>query len=417
VFLVIRDPIAIYLVYAAFKNRWITNWYAISMIVVSVITFFLTLTAGHQNLLVAIYGCRILMVYFPLMFVIGKVLAFEDVIQIGRFFVYTSIVVSVIIAIQYFSPQSALINRNVGGGEGVGFGGVGEYFRPSGIFSFIAVLACFQSVVCAFLLWFILNSKEGKLKYWAYIAVICYIIAMFVSLSRTIIFQTALTLLFVLIISFAQRRYLKKTILISILGVFVVIGLLQFSFFQIAVDNLFLRFNSASNLEGNVVTGTIGERYFGSFYRGLFEPQNLSRVEIPFFGFGQGMGTNAASALMGQERGFMLAEEEWSRVVDESGFLFGWIILFIRVGFSLTVFRKAYSGLVYHKNSLPFLLLAALLPLIINGQWGVAPILGFATLVGGLCLAAIKGEQEPMEDSDEELETELDQPTYTNLHN
>lgn len=390
VFLIIRDPIALYLVFVGLKHKWITNGYAVAMIAVSIITFFLTLVLGHQNILVAIYGCRITLIYFPLMFVIGRVLSFEDVLKIGRFFLYVSILVSLIIVLQYFSPQSSFVNKSVGGTEGTGFGGVGEYFRPSGIFSFVAILASFMSIVCPFLFWFIINPREGKLKNWAYVIVICYIISMFVSLSRTIIFQTAVTVIFVYISSFSSLKNLRKIIFISIMGIFAGIFLLQFSFFEIAFNNIFLRFDHASASEGGIVSGTLGERYFGSFYRGLFEPQNLSRIDIPFFGFGQGMGTNAASAMMGADRGFLLAEEEWSRVVDESGFLFGWIILFTRLFFSLSMLKKAYTAMVKKKNSLPFFLMASALPVLISGQWGVAPILGFAALLGGLAIASLK---------------------------
>ena len=391
VLLIIRDPLAIYLVVVGFKNGWLKNIYAVVITVVTIITFFLTLTIGHQNLFVAIYGCRITLIYFPLMFVIGKVLCYEDVLKVGRFILYISVLVSIIITLQYFSPQSALINRAVGGAEGEGFGGVGEYFRPSGIFSFILVLACFMSLVCPYLFWFILNPKQAKLRGLAYVIVICYIISMFVSLSRTIIFQTALTLLFVYISSINGAKNFRKIIVLSIMGVFFMLVLLQFNFFKIAVDNIFLRFDTASESEGSVVSSTIGERYFGSFYRGLFNPQNLSHKEIPFFGFGQGMGTNAAITMMGQKGTFLLAEEEWSRVVDETGFFFGWIILFVRLLFGLSMLRKAYFAMVTKNNSLPFFLMSSSLPLLINGQLGVAPILGFFALFGGLSIAALKG--------------------------
>ncbi len=391
VLLVIRDPIVFYLVLVGIKKKWISNLYGISMIIVGVITFFLTMLVGHQNLIIAIFGARILVIYFPFMFVIGKVFNREDVIKVGKFVLLVSILVTIVVSMQYFSPQNSWINKAVGGEEGTGFGGVGTgFYRPSGIFSFISGLQTFNSIICVFLFWFLFNNNNYIKKPVLVAASCSYIIILFVSMSRTTVFYTVITFLFVLTTMLVQRGQIKKLFLISFLTFILIALLFQFEFFNIAVSNLLLRFELASKSEGDVISGTLGERAFGAFYRGLFDPQNFSGKPIPFFGFGQGLGTNVGAKFVGGTKTFLLAEEEWSRITDESGFLFGWIIIFIRLFFSFSLLKKSLTKLIKEKDTLPFILVSSSFPLIIRLQWSVPTLLGLAILIGGLNMAALK---------------------------
>ena len=80
-----------------------------------------------------------------------------------------------------------------------------------------------------------------------------------------------------------------------------------------ALDNVFLRFESASTSEGDIIGGSLGNRYFGSFYRALFDTQNNTSQEIPFLGFGLGIGTKVGEQILGIHTAghtFAFAEEE-----------------------------------------------------------------------------------------------------------
>ncbi|WP_269241701.1 hypothetical protein [Flavobacterium limnophilum] len=394
IFLVIRDPIVVYFVVLGLRNRWIKSSYAIAMMMISIITFFLTLLLGHQNIFLAIYGCRITMFYFPFMFVVGKILNYEDIVKIGKFFLQISFLMTIIIIIQYFSPQNSWINVGIGGTEGSGFSGVGEYFRPSGTFSFITGMMGFNAIVLPFIFYFLLTNRQNSplnTPIWIiYFATFCYIISIFICLSRTIIFQTICILFFVYISTFLSKTNISKMITSTALISILILILFQFQFFQIAFSNMFLRFGFASDSEGSVVSGTIGERYLGSFIRAFTGVQNFKGGEIPFWGFGQGYGTNVAAVLISNKMGFLVSEEEWSRVVAESGYLFGWGILFIRLFWSLSLLKKSFRVLTYKKDLLAFLLMPSVLIFVISGQWSQPTILGFSALLGGLVLASLK---------------------------
>ncbi|RZJ99820.1 MAG: hypothetical protein EOO46_21850, partial [Flavobacterium sp.] len=114
--LVVRDPIAAWIIFMALKRGLLNfNFFAFAMILVCVVSFFTTLLLGHGNLPVAVFGARIFILQFPLLFVIGRIFDREDVLKIGKFLLYLLPFMTILIAMQFYSPQSAWVNRGVGG--------------------------------------------------------------------------------------------------------------------------------------------------------------------------------------------------------------------------------------------------------------------------------------------------------------
>ena len=136
--LLVRDPIVIWLVIEGWKKGWINVFYAKAMMAVATLSFIITLLFGHQNILVALYGWRIYFFHFPMIFIIGKILTRDDILRICRFFLYISIPMTVLVVIQFYSPPTAWVNIGVGGEGTAGFGAVGNFMRPPGVFSFTA---------------------------------------------------------------------------------------------------------------------------------------------------------------------------------------------------------------------------------------------------------------------------------------
>src|SRR5690606_6222400 len=147
--LVVRDPVAIWLIYMAWKHNVIkANIYVLLMIFFTIISVSTALLFGHGSMIVALYGARITLIHFPVIFIIGKVFTHEDVVKMGRVLLMIAIPMTVLIALQFYSPQSAWVNRGVGGDmEGAGFSGGLGYFRPPGTFSFTTGNVMFYSFV------------------------------------------------------------------------------------------------------------------------------------------------------------------------------------------------------------------------------------------------------------------------------
>lgn len=134
--LIIRDPIALWLLVKAWQRGLLPSEFNMTgMKLIGVLSIFTGFYLGHGNLFVALFGARIFLLHFPLIFVIGNIFTAKDVIKMGKVTLWVSIFMTILIAFQFNSPQSAWVNRGIGGDmKGAGFAGALGYFRPSGTF-------------------------------------------------------------------------------------------------------------------------------------------------------------------------------------------------------------------------------------------------------------------------------------------
>lgn len=389
--LLVRDPIAIYLVCIGLQRGWIRSGYAKTMMVVATISLIFSMAVGHHNLIVGLFGWRIYFFHFPMIFVMAKVLTREDLLKMARFILYLSIPMTVLVIMQFYSPQSAWVNRGIGGDmKGAGFGGALGYFRPPGTFSFTSGYVGFQAIVGCLLMYYItINSalcKNDRLPKWAMIVMAgCYVISIPTSISRTHFFQSAVFMLFLFIAALRSNKLKSKYIKFLLIGAIAFCFLMATGLADTQFDAFIERLDSANEAEGGT-EGVLGNRYAGSFLRGLFN------FDLPVFGYGIGLGTNFGARFLGGNMysfGFN-AEEEWSRVTGECGLIIGWIILLVRLFFSLDIWKKAYRLLVKHMDLLPWMLSAGVLLRVVNGQWAIPTDLGIAIWIGGMAAAAVK---------------------------
>lgn len=84
IFLVIRDPFVLYAVLIGLNAGYIRNGHAVMMMVLGVVSFLSALVFGHGNIIVALYGVRIIFLYFPFIYICARVLRRDDVLMLGR---------------------------------------------------------------------------------------------------------------------------------------------------------------------------------------------------------------------------------------------------------------------------------------------------------------------------------------------
>jgi hypothetical protein len=385
--LVVRDPIAIWLVLTAWhRNMLPSTFYISGMVICGLVGLVTAISLGHGNVPVALYGARTLLFHFPLMFVMGSVLTREDIIKIGRVFLIICIPMAILTGLQFYSPQSAWVNRGVGGDfEGAGFSGALGYFRPPGTFSFTNGNAQFFSISAGYIVYFWFSKNEiNRLLLIA--ATIALLIAVPFSISRTLVWCVVGVLLFAVVAISQKPQHAGKLIQIGIVG-FIAIALIgNASFFQTALEALTSRYTSATESEGGF-EGVFMDRYLGGMFGALSQTST-----IPFFGFGTGKGTNVGSMLLTGNTGFLISEAEWGRLIGEMGPLVGIAVIFLRmslcVKITLAAFHKLRKG-----DLLPWFLLCFALITIPQSQWAQPTSLGFSTLIGGLILASLKRDK------------------------
>jgi hypothetical protein len=383
--LLIRDPVALWLLVKSMRGGLLpANIYLKAMVIVCIIAIFTTLFWGHGNLAVTLFGARILILHFPLIFVIGNIFDRRDVENMGKAIVFITIPMAILTALQFYSPQGAWVNRGIGGDEnGAGFSGAMGYFRPSGTFSFTNGNSLFFSLAASFILFFWLDPKKIN-KIILIAATLGLLSAIPLSISRALLFSCIVSVVFAIIGMFRNPKFLGRLALIGIVGFVSVAVLSQTKFFHTSMEAFTDRFNTASEAEGGT-SGVIGDRYIGGMVSSILGINN-----VPFFGFGMGMGTNVGAMLLsGKNTTFLIAEGEWGRLIGESGALIGIVIIFIRLALvakmAVLSFKKINSG-----DLLPWMLLSFGALNIPQGQWAQPTGLGFSVLVGGLIIASFR---------------------------
>ena len=222
--LLVRDPIAIWLTIVGLQKGWIKSGYAKAMMVVASISFILTLAVGHHNLFVALFGWRIYFFHFPMIFVMGRVLTKTDLLKIGQFILWISIPMTILIFMQFHSPETAWVNIGVGGEGTAGFDGALGYNRPPGTFSFTSGYVMFQAVVGCYLLYYLLmnNTLPKEYQFSKIVLIIlagCYLLSIPTSISRTHFFQTGVFLIFLFVAAMRKNKLKSKFLKFAVIAI------------------------------------------------------------------------------------------------------------------------------------------------------------------------------------------------------
>ena len=389
--LIIRDPLVLWIYILAVKDQLsFNNVFFLPNFFLAVSTVLIATIFGDGNLAVTMYGVHVNYLQIPLIFLIPQILNSDDVIVMGRIILYVTIPMTLLVVAQFRSPVDSLVNK---GAFITHYGTV----RPSGTFSFVPGLVAFYSLTASFLLFGFLQPRTYKI--WLLVlATICLLIGADCSGSRSCLIAIGIVLV-VAILCVIIRGKGGTGIVIAAAVIALLIPILStFSVFQTGFDQLIQRFTDTS-AAGEDATG-MANRYVLSMTGPFDDLQDL-----PLFGHGLGIGTNAGAALLHGDREFIGPEDEWGRLFFECGSVFGLLLCLFRLVLTVAVARYAFNAL-RRDNVLPLLIFAACGLLILNGQWGVPTTLGFAIFGAGLTLAAGVEPPEEEEESDDEEQHE-----------
>lgn len=382
--LVVRDPVAVWLLFMAIKNKIMPlSISLIGIVVISLISLFFTLFVGHGNVMVMLYGLRIFVIHFPVIFVIGAVFNRKDVIQMGKVVLWLCIPMTLLVAMQFYSPQSAWVNIGVGGEGSAGFSGALGYARPPGTFAFTNGNTLFYAMVANFICYFLISTTKEVQQRLLYVSALCLIIAIPLAISRTLVFQTVVFICFSLVTTLNKPKQFRNMLITIFSVLFVFIGLSQMAFFDTSITVFMARFDSASGMEGGL-EGVLVDRYLG----GMISSLNTGG-DMPFWGHGLGLGTNVGSQLLTGSISYLISEGEWGRIIGEFGAFLGLLVIAFRLELALEITIKC-ARKMQNGDSLPFILLANCLLILPQGQWAQPTALGFAVVSTGITFASLK---------------------------
>ncbi|MCW2118498.1 hypothetical protein [Flavobacterium sp. 7A] len=394
--LIVRDPIAIYvIVRALYLGVKFMNGYIVIALLSTVFSLAITLTFGHANLFVALYGARIMLLHFTLIFIIGAVFSKKDVIQLGRVLLVMNLVMTLIVYFQFSSPQSAFINVGIGGEGSAGFSGAMGYSRPPGTFSFTTGLSVFYAFVSVFVFYFWL-SKEAIYKPLLIASTIALVIALPLTISRGAVVAVAIVGLFAIIASVTSVKMVVKLLVITVVFSFIIVLLQQYSSIFSLGTNVFM--DRVDTANGQTAGGGFANSILLRMVNEFFGPV-IDLLNQPLFVGNLGMGTNAGAQMLSGKVSFLIAENEFGRLGGEQGIIFGGMLIIIRIVLAISIAVQSFK-LPKEKKLLPFVLCGTACVALVQGQWAQPTVLGYGVIVAGLVLACLNTDNKISEIED-----------------
>ncbi|HEV3409322.1 MAG TPA: hypothetical protein VG095_03450 [Chthoniobacterales bacterium] len=393
--LIVRDPVVLLAYYFALRggvfprNVWI---YVLGMIAVfSSAASFLVLwpyLPPTRIALVTGFGFRSNFLHLPLIFVMARVLRWEDVKRFGWWTLVLMLPMALLMVGQFRAAPDAFLNWTAGGEGEMMLSALGKV-RTAGTFSFVTGVVAFCAVATAYLVWAALRRDVYK-NWLLFAAGGALLIAIAVSGSRSVVGACIVVVASLIPILFlrpaAVNRFGQTLIVALVLGVIVT----RLPIFKEGFNVLSTRFVEVAEATEKSIGRGMVERAFSDFKEGF-----LFLTRAPFLGYGLGIGTNGGAKFLVGRSTFLLSEGEWSRIFLESGPVFGLGFVLFRCALAFYVglmsIRSVRSG-----NVLPLLLFSASFLAVLSGQFGQPTILGFAVFTFGLALAARHGDAEDL---------------------
>ena len=386
--LVLRDLLAIYLLFKAYQANIFPNHLFVSIMMwLGVVSVFIAIFFGHGNVWVALFGARIFIIQFPMLFLIGGVFTKDDVVEMGKWFLILAIPMAALVTLQFFSPQSAWINKGIGENIQAGFAGANGYFRPPGTFSFTSGVSAFFGLIAAFVLYFWLNTNKIN-RLLLILSSIALLVAIPTSISRTLFFECCISLVFFLYIQYAKPNFLRNMFQVFFGIVLVSILIINVPVLAVQTQTLIARFENANNSSEDGFQGAVIDRFLNGF-TSAFEKMDSQYL---LTGEGIGKGTNVGAQLLEGKVSFLISEGEWGRLLGESGIIIGIIVIIFRISMSINYTYASFQRIRYGEY-LPWMLSSYGLLHFLNTGWSTATSLGFYVLMGGLILASLKKDE------------------------
>ena len=382
--LIIRDPIVIWIYYLCYaqgvfplNNKYLQRCFQWVMLA-AVLSF--VINQAHPATIA--YGARTNLLHFPLIFIMARVLNWEDVMKFGKAFLILAAPMTWVVAQQFQSDAEAVINT-AAGGMGSQLETSGGKVRSSGTFSFVSGIVFYYCFTVAYITYGFL-VKGSFPKWMIYLGTSSTLLAMVTAGSRAVIAECLQVLACITFLAFYKPDQFGR--ITAVAFGFTTLGLILYSqidLFQEGMQFLSLRFEEAANVEGNPI-----EAYLKRYTDILIAPYEYS-LFTSFLGNGLGSATRAGAALGG---GYGGAEISWSRPILENGLMIGiffiiwrlWITKDLLISCILAVKRGSY---------LAIFLFGAAGPILLFGILGQPTNLGFAAFGSGLCLAAAISEK------------------------
>ena len=393
--LLVREPVALIALFLGWplinKKPW-KSWLQ-PLFVIGILGFLFAISFGHGDIFVALYGARTFLLQLPLVFLYPAVFTKNDVIKFAWVMLLLAIPMTVLIVMQSNLPETHILNVAPGGEGTALFDGALGRSRPPGTFSFITGVASFFPLALASLFIVLYSTRLSIIsRIFCVFTGIALVVAIPVSISRSLLANY----LMVLVALIASLILSKTRIVPLISGLLAICTAVLFATtvpaFQDTSEAFIARWElagaaSGSDREEVGDLGVASDQITKRVLPGLLDPLN-NIDNVPFFGYGIGMGSNVGAQRLSGDRFFVLGEGGWEVNLGELGYLLGLSFLLWRIGFGIWVTKLSFNAAV-RGNQLPLILLGTSLFVLVQGQLSQPTALGFVIFSTGLNLSSL----------------------------
>ena len=380
-----RDPFVALSLWLCLRDRLIA-WTPLTVVVVVMATAFLflggiQLIVHNLNPIAIVFGWRNYFYYLFFALVMAATLRRTDVERMISWSLAMALPMAVLAFIQWRSPPDAWINRQIGGGEV--FTVAQGVVRTTGTFTFTAGFVCFVGASIACLAAAAFTPRISRWLVACSAAAVATCLA--TSGARMAFMHAGVTGLTAFACE-AVRPLAQQRIIVHLGVVVMTVGLVGglMLFYPQALDLMAERTRVASEHEDS------GKRLLWNFISGL-----LVGEDAGLLGQGLGIGTGGGSTASTGARQFTLAEDEFPRVVLESGLIMGLAYMALRYALSGWMLWQAVRCMRERQDAIPLLLCSFTVPLLLIGQITLqGSINGYGWIFTGMTLAALASSSE-----------------------
>lgn len=378
--LIIRDPLVVWIYYLCYvqgvfplNNKYLQKCFQWVMLAV-ILSF---LVNGTHPFTIA-YGARTNLLHFPLIFIMARVLSWQDVMNFGKAFLILALPMTWVVAQQFQADAEDIMNV-AAGGTGSQLETSGGKVRASGTFTFVSGIVFYYCFTVAFII-FGLLIKGSFPKWMIYLGTSATLLAMVTAGSRAVIAESLQVVGCIAFLAYYRpSEFGKITTSIFAFCALALILYSQIDLFKEGLNFLSLRFEEAANVEGNPI-----EAYFNRYYEMLTAPYYYNAWTDFLGNSGLGGATRAGAALGG---GYGGAENSWSRPITENGIIIGGLFIIWRIWITKDLLITCIQS-IKRGSYLAIFLFGAAGPILLFGLLGQPTNLGFTAFGSGLCLAA-----------------------------
>jgi hypothetical protein len=385
----LRDPVVLLVYIITLRNGIIKRDKLLSAgIVIAILfipLFFLQVLTTKINYLTLIYGWRMYFYYLPLAFVIKDAFHHEDLYKLIRQTLYISIPLSVLAFVQFISPQTSFINKGYSNYEV--FTVIPGVVRTTGTFTFTAGQTMYAASLTAMLVFAWLYHKRHAIipLPWLIITTGSTLTTLLVSGSRSAFVTAGLIIVATFVgLLFTKETKLKFTGTFLLIFLILVGTLMSLGPLKKSLDAITGRFKMAEASEGSFVMRAIAPLFIVT-----------SHIETaPLIGNGLGLTSGGGSKLATGKAQLLLAEDDWSRIIEESGPAFGLLFIFYRFTFTIVLMRRCLKAAKQDNNLLPMIFFGFIGHALFQGQIAsMGVIQGYTWIFVGLMMAAAQKQQ------------------------